>query len=119
MPHISKQVNGILKIENEYLGESNRRDLIGNKIWFEAAMAKLQSGLELNPSAILFAQIDDEFVAKQVAKLGQNDENKNQKEKPNFEEITIEDFAKVKLRTAKVIEAEKVPKSKKLIKLLG
>ncbi len=31
--------------------------------------------------------------------------------------ITIDDFKKIKLRTAKIIEAERVPKSKKLIKL--
>ena len=34
------------------------------------------------------------------------------------EEITIDDFMKVKLRTAKIVEAEKVKKSKKLVKLI-
>ena len=31
--------------------------------------------------------------------------------------ISIDDFKKIKLRTAKILEAERVPKSKKLIKL--
>ena len=33
------------------------------------------------------------------------------------EKITIDDFKKIKLKTAKVLEAEAVPKSKKLLKL--
>jgi methionyl-tRNA synthetase len=33
------------------------------------------------------------------------------------EHIKIDDFKKIKLRTAKVVEAERVPKSKKLLKL--
>ena len=33
------------------------------------------------------------------------------------DQITIDDFKKIKLKTAKIIEAERVPKSKKLLKL--
>jgi methionyl-tRNA synthetase len=33
------------------------------------------------------------------------------------EPISIEDFMKVQLRTAKILEAERVPKSKKLVQL--
>jgi methionyl-tRNA synthetase len=38
-------------------------------------------------------------------------------EEPVDESITIDDFAKIKLRTAVVLEAERVPKSEKLLKL--
>ena len=34
-----------------------------------------------------------------------------------LEQISIDDFFKIDLRTGKIIEAEKVPKSKKLLKL--
>jgi methionyl-tRNA synthetase len=37
---------------------------------------------------------------------------------PPDDRISIEDFMKVELRTAKVLEAERVPKSKKLVKML-
>jgi methionyl-tRNA synthetase len=36
---------------------------------------------------------------------------------PADDRITIEDFMKVELRTAKILEAERVPKSKKLLKM--
>ena len=36
---------------------------------------------------------------------------------PSAEKITIDDFMKVELRTAKVLAAEKVPNSRKLVKL--
>jgi methionyl-tRNA synthetase len=36
---------------------------------------------------------------------------------PDTERISVEDFMKVELRTAKVLEAERVPKSKKLVKM--
>jgi len=41
-----------------------------------------------------------------------------QHQAPGAERIGIEDFMKVELRTAKVLTAEKVEKSKKLLKLL-
>jgi len=40
-----------------------------------------------------------------------------QSTQPADDLITIDDFKKVKLRTAKIIEAEPVPKSEKLVKL--
>ena len=42
-------------------------------------------------------------------------QKEDKKEDPN--QITIEDFMKVDLRTGKILEAEKVKKSKKLIQL--
>jgi methionyl-tRNA synthetase len=37
---------------------------------------------------------------------------------PPDDRISIEDFMKVELRVAKILEAERVPKSKKLVKML-
>jgi len=41
---------------------------------------------------------------------------KKEEEKPEFEQITIDDFAKVQLITAKVLACERVPKADKLLK---
>ncbi len=64
----------------------------------------------------LFARIDTEKVLKEIA------EETAPKEE-SFEnvikasEISIEDFAKVELKTAKVVACEPIPKAKKLLKL--
>ncbi len=47
---------------------------------------------------------------------GKQDDMQDKKGADNM--ITIEDFAKVELMTARVLEAERVPKSKKLIRLI-
>ncbi len=81
--------------------------------------------VEKNPE-ILFARIDAKVVLEQVDKMIES-----RKEKPNNEvkkvegihevvakeQISIDDFAKVELKIAKVIACEKVEKSKKLLKL--
>lgn len=82
--------------------------------WYDAFYPSLKSGIKIKKPSILFSQIDDEWVENEFNKLG---DKKSVKNKPEMEEITIDDFAKVKLMTAKIIEAEKVKKSKKLIQL--
>ncbi len=54
---------------------------------------------------------------------GEGQKGKGEREKPAEEKtvenvITIEDFAKVQLLTGKILEAENVPKSKKLIRMI-
>ena len=66
----------------------------------------------MNQSEILFPKIEDEKIEAEVNKLP-----KPEVEKEKVELITYDDFMKVQLRTAEVIEAEKVPKSEKLLKL--
>ena len=56
------------------------------------------------------------YIKKQVEKLG-NLTNKIIEANDNNDIITIDDFSKIKLRTAKVLEADKIKKSKKLLKL--
>ena len=46
-----------------------------------------------------------------------NDSDQPLKEEPIADEITIDDFAKVDLRVARVINAEHVPEANKLLKL--
>ncbi|MCX7735675.1 MAG: methionine--tRNA ligase [Candidatus Kapabacteria bacterium] len=82
--------------------------------WNESIMPNLPEGLKINSPKILFKKIEDDVIEKQISKLG------DKQQKPSAEEeelITIDYFKKVKLRTAKVISAENVKKSKKLIKL--
>jgi len=61
----------------------------------------------------LFPRIDKD--SERVIKMKTTDEGKREEKYAEF--ITIEDFSKVDLRVGKVIEAEKVEKSRKLLKL--
>jgi len=68
----------------------------------------------------LFEKIEDKTIEAQVQKLldtKKENEMEEQKAKPAKEEITFEDFMKVDIRTGTILEAEIVPKTKKLIKL--
>jgi len=88
----------------------------------------LPSGIRVIKDEMLFPRLEleaeiaaiDEFTA---AARKQAEENKSKKEaekvipeKPETEEIGIEDFAKVELRVAQVINCERIPKADKLLK---
>ena len=85
--------------------------------WDAVSMDGLKGGQPLGQPEILFAKIEDEVIEKQIQKLpSAAPEVKSQYPdlKPT---ITIDDFRKIDLRIAKVLEAERVPKSEKLLKL--
>lgn len=80
----------------------------------------LPSGHEIGQPELLFDKIEDEEVEKQLAKLmATKMENKeNSKEvTPQKEVITYEDFMRMDIRISKVLAAEVVPKTQKLLKL--
>src|SRR4030067_2625108 len=87
----------------------------------------LKTGLRVNKGQVLFPRIEANDVTQKSEvrsqKLEIRDKKPETKEKrtivqENSDTITIEEFAKVKLRVGKIISAENVPNSKKLIKLL-
>ncbi len=81
--------------------------------WYDAGKGKLAVGTKLNKGEILFTKIDDKEIEAQTNKL-----KEPEKDKEKFDEIiTIDDFARVKLRSGKILEAEKIKKSEKLLKL--
>ena len=77
---------------------------------------------------ILFPQIEDEQIEKQLAKLEATrtanaiiDPANTKEESPDLnpqkEEITFEDFSKMDIRIGTIVEAEKMPKADKLLVL--
>ena len=80
--------------------------------WNDCGKPQLKEGHQLNQSEILFPKIEDEKIEAQINKLP-----KSEPEKEEVKLISYDDFMKIQLRTAEVIEAEKVPKSEKLLKL--
>ncbi|MEX0982719.1 MAG: methionine--tRNA ligase [Bacteroidales bacterium] len=80
----------------------------------------LKPGHRINQPDLLFEKIEDEAIREQLDKL-QKTKEAGQKEvyvNPQKPEITFDDFSKVDIRTATILEAEKVPKTKKLIKMV-
>ena len=73
----------------------------------------MSAGHKLNNSEILFTKIEDKTVEELVGKLGLTEDKPVEK----VEEITIDEFKKVILRVAKILSAENIKKSDKLIKL--
>ncbi len=80
----------------------------------------IPSGHQLGKTQLLFEQISDEEIEKQLEKLHKTREameQENKKLEPLKEQITYDDFAKLDIRVATIKEAEDIPKSKKLLKL--
>lgn len=98
-------------------------DLFGmdRATWDQAGSSDLLSaGKVIGKAELLFEKIEDETVEKQVQKLldaKKMNEAANAPATPMKEIITYDDFAKLDMRVVTVLEAEKMPKSKKLIKL--
>ena len=85
----------------------------------------IPAGHELGEAELLFAKIEDDVIQKQLDRLAAIRAEKEAEAKaelakqvtPQKEECTFEDFEKMDIRTATVLEAERVPKTDKLLKL--
>jgi methionyl-tRNA synthetase len=80
----------------------------------ERGWHKTIPGVRIKNGDPLFPRIDTS-IWKKVIKMEEQKELKKVEEKP---EISLEDFTKIDLRVAKIVKAERVPKSEKLVKLI-
>ncbi|MDN4012975.1 methionine--tRNA ligase [Chryseobacterium gambrini] len=86
----------------------------------ETKSVLIETGHKINEASLLFSKIEDNVIEAQIQKLEdtkQNNKKTNPNAKPMKEEITFDDFMKIDLRTATILEAEKVEKADKLLKL--
>ena len=89
----------------------------------------LPAGHEIGQAQLLFEKIEDEMIAPQIERLEAIRKAREEAEaaaaaaeaaakvEPQKEECSFEDFEKMDIRTATVLEAERVPKTDKLLKL--
>ena len=94
---------------------------LGDKNWYEVLNTPpIPTGHQINEMPLLFSKIEDDVIETQIKKL-ENTKINNQKTNPNAnpmkEQISFDDFTKIDLRTATILEAEKVEKADKLLKL--
>lgn len=87
--------------------------------WDEAGKANVPVGHRLNSPRILFKKMEDDVIEYEIEKLRLITEKTNEQpeEKIMSEKISFEQFQKIELRVARVIEAEKVEKADKLLKM--
>lgn len=84
--------------------------------WDSAAGSEIPPGHRLGTTEILFTKIEDEVIDAELKNLGQPAPAAAPAE-PAKQTVTMDEFQKLDLRVGKVIEAENVPKSQKLLKL--
>jgi methionyl-tRNA synthetase len=95
--------------------------------WDEATRLEwLAAGNKLNPADYVFDKIDDAQIEAQVQRLLDTKKSNESASaeaaaglplKPAKPQITYEDFARMDIRVATILEAEKIPKTTKLMKL--
>ncbi len=107
LPFTASKLNTILKIDNPLN-------------WNDVATTShlLVAGHKIGEAEILFAQIDDEQIQKQIDKLEATKSAnliENKTIEPQKETIQYEDFAKMDIRVGTILEAEKMPKANKLL----
>ncbi|MCL4169998.1 UNVERIFIED_CONTAM: hypothetical protein GTU68_062805, partial [Idotea baltica] len=73
----------------------------------------LPANHQINKAELLFSKIEDKTIEAQLEKLAA----KAQKVEPQKETIEFDDFTKLDIRIGTILEAEKVAKTKKLLKL--
>ena len=80
----------------------------------------LKPGHKINQASLLFEKIEDEQIEFQLKKLEQT-KLKNAQEQPTVHpakpNVAFDDFVKMDIRVGTILEAEKVAKTKKLLKL--
>lgn len=113
IPFTSKKIFSSIGIEHS-TGEPNF-GIPSKDVWSDAINFHLPEGKEIQKPEILFPIIEDKVIAAQISKLGKSPEQIEEEARKNL--ISYNDFAKIQLRCAKILEAERVKKSKKLIQL--
>lgn len=102
---------------------------VGGSQWGDITDQMLASGAEISEGSILFAKIEDAAIQARIdaliereaslapAPVDTEEANSDKPYTPQRDEIVYDDFAKLDLRVGKVLEAESMKGSKKLLKL--
>ena len=107
LPESAQKLADMLDLELGNWGSAGRRDT-------------LRAGHQMREAALLFAKIEDAVVETQVQKLlDTKKENQlaNMPVTPAKPDVSFDDFGRMDLRVGTVVAAEKVAKTKKLLKL--
>jgi methionyl-tRNA synthetase len=113
LPHTSERVWKMLNLENS----------VSQQHWESVSETRIKENHGIGAVEIVFPKIEDAPILKEMDKLSETAEkiasakNNLAKELVSKDLITIDDFDKMDLRTAKVLSAEKIEGTTKLLKL--
>ncbi|HEY4788525.1 MAG TPA: methionine--tRNA ligase subunit beta, partial [Bacteroidales bacterium] len=89
--------------------------------WETIGKQMLPVGHQLGQPSLLFEKIEDNTIDIQLERLKRikaENERRNAKAAPQKDNVTFDDFSKMDIRVGTILEAEKVAKTTKLMKLL-
>jgi methionyl-tRNA synthetase len=107
LPHTSTKLKTMLNLERYLWSEAGNENI-------------LAINHSLGSASLLFDKIEDDVIEKQLLKLEaskKENEMQNAVVEPAKENISFDDFSKMDIRVGTILEAEKVAKTKKLLKL--
>jgi methionyl-tRNA synthetase len=106
-------------------GKEEMGDFTKDSSLWEHVVKMSVSELNLTNPEVVFKKVEDEEIEKEVEKLKHSIKKEEkvvntetQVTAPLKPEVTIDDVRKIDLRVAKIVSAQRVPKSKKLLQLL-
>jgi methionyl-tRNA synthetase len=109
LPFTSDKLKGILNVDENLSWEDiTTKDIL------------LSGAHQINKGELLFSKIEDKTIEAQIEKLQATklvNEQENKVVEAQKETIDFEDFTKLDIRIGTILEAEKVAKTKKLLKL--
>ncbi len=107
LPHTSNKLKSMLNLNKHQWTDAGNENI-------------LVDGHKIAEAELLFEKIEDEAIAKQLQKLEDSkklNELNNSTVEEQKENISFDDFSKMDIRVGTILEAEKVAKTKKLLKL--
>ncbi len=112
LPFTSNKLNSILNVSSSAVENG----------WKDVSLKQelLIGGHQIGKAELLFSKIEDKDVQRQLDKLGATkkaNEAENKIVEPQKDTITFDDFTKLDIRVGTILEAQKMPKTKKLLVL--
>ena len=104
LPETARKLSNFMNVHTSDWNDAGRPDIV-------------QAGTQTREPSILFPKIEDDTVTAEVEKLKSTVMTKTTAT-PQKEEVTFDDFSKMDIRLGTILEAEKVEKADKLLKLL-
>ncbi|MBT8244234.1 MAG: methionine--tRNA ligase [Winogradskyella sp.] len=108
LPFTSDKLKGILNADKTSWEDVTNKNIL------------IHSGHQIGKGELLFSKIEDKIIQLQLDKLEASkkaNEVANKVLEPQKDEISFDDFTKLDIRVGTILEAEKMPKTKKLLVL--
>ena len=117
LPFSAAKLRGMLRLDG--VRSSAPSDAVDASIgWDEAGAPLLPDHHRLGERAILFKKVEDDIIEAQIARLSAGAASEPEQDYADGKPlIAYDDFAKLDLRIGAVMAAERVPKSRKLLRL--